>query len=115
MDGTKIRASNNKKKSFTPQILDKKLDYLREQAGRIEEYLNKMDQEDEAEQKHARILELDIRPKDMPEKLKQLREPIIYAAPSIYWASARLSRTLTKESRKSGAERPLFFGFWTRI
>ena len=76
VDGTKIRASNNKKKSFTPQILDKKLDYLREQEDRIEEYLNKMDQEDEAEQKHARILELDIRPKDMPEKLKQIRERI---------------------------------------
>lgn len=27
MDGTKIRACNSKKKSFTPQILDKKLDY----------------------------------------------------------------------------------------
>lgn len=76
VDGTKIRASNGKKKSFTPQILDKKLDYLREQEGRIEEYLNKMDQEDEAEQKHVRILELNIRPKDMPEKLKQIRERI---------------------------------------
>lgn len=31
VDGTKIRASNGKKKSFTPQILEKKLDYLREQ------------------------------------------------------------------------------------
>ena len=69
-----------------------------------------MDQEDETEQKHARILELDIRPKDMPEKLTQIRERI-----GKYWASARSSRTSTKESRKSEAERPLVFGFWTRI
>lgn len=47
VDGTKIRASNGKKKSFTPQILEKKLDYLREQESRIEEYLQKMDQTDE--------------------------------------------------------------------
>lgn len=76
VDGTKIRSSNSKKKSFTPQILEKKLDYLREQESKIEEYLEKMDQEDETEQKHARILELDIRPKDMPEKLTQIRERI---------------------------------------
>lgn len=76
VDGTKIRASNSKKKSFTPQILEKKLDYLREQESKIEGYLDKMDQEDETEQKHARILELDIHPKDMPEKLTQIRERI---------------------------------------
>ena len=76
VDGTKIRASNGKKRSFTPQILEKKLDYLREQEQKIEEYLEKMDQEDEAEQKHVRILELDIRPQDMPEKLTQIRERI---------------------------------------
>lgn len=76
VDGTKIRASNGKKKSFTPQILEKKLAYLHEQESRIEEYLSRMDQEDEAEQKHARILELDIRPQDMPEKLAQIRERI---------------------------------------
>ena len=63
VDGTKIRASNGKKKSFTPQILEKKLDYLREQESRIEEYLQKMDQTDEEEQRHVRILELDIRKK----------------------------------------------------
>ena len=49
VDGTRIRASNGKKKSFTPQILEKKLDYLREQESRIEEYLQKMDQTDEEE------------------------------------------------------------------
>lgn len=76
VDGTRIRASNSKKKSFTPQILEKKLDYLREQESRIEEYLQKMDQTDEEEQQHVRILELDIRPRDMPEKLRQVRERI---------------------------------------
>ena len=39
---------------------------------------------------------------------------LIYAAPSTYWASVHLLRTSTKESRKTGAERPLIFGFWTR-
>ena len=63
-------------KSFTPQILEKKLDYLREQESRIEEYLQKMDQTDEEEQRHVRILELDIRKKDMPDKLRQIRERI---------------------------------------
>ena len=76
VDGTRIRASNSKKKSFTPQILEKKLGYLREQESRIEEYLQKMDQTDEEEQRHVRILELDIRKKDMPDKLRQIRERI---------------------------------------
>ena len=76
VDGTRIRASNGKKKSFTPQILEKKLDYLREQESRIEEYLQKMDQTDKEEQRHVRVLEMDIRPRDMPEKLRQIRERI---------------------------------------
>ena len=76
VDGTKIRASNGKKKSFTPQILEKKLDYLREQEQKIEEYLSHMDRADEEEKRHVRILELDIRPQDMPEKLTQIRERI---------------------------------------
>lgn len=69
VDGTKIRASNSKKKAFTSEILDKKLTYLREQEGKIEEYLSHMDQEDREEQEHTRILELDVRPKDMTRKL----------------------------------------------
>lgn len=76
VDGTKIRASNGKKKSFTPEILEKKLAYLHEQESRIEEYLARMDQEDKSEREHARILELDIRPQDMPGKLEQIRERI---------------------------------------
>ena len=76
VDGTKIRASNGKKRSFTPQILEKKLDYLREQEQKIEEYLSHMDRADEEEKQHVRILELDIRPQDMPEKLAQIRERI---------------------------------------
>ena len=35
-----------------------------------------MDHADEEEKQYARILELDIRPKDMPEKLTQIRERI---------------------------------------
>ena len=76
VDGTKIRACNGKKRSFTPQILEKKLDYLREQEQKIEEYLSHMDHADEEEKQHVRILELDIRPQDMPEKLTQIRERI---------------------------------------
>lgn len=76
VDGTKIRACNGRKKSFTPEILEKKLNYLLEQESSIAEYLRCMDWEDAAEQ-HARTLQFDIHPKDMPAKLKQIRERII--------------------------------------
>lgn len=76
VDGTKIRASTGKKRSFTPEILDKKLAYLHEQETKIEDYLARMDQEDEAERKHVQILEMDIRPQGMPKKLEQIRERI---------------------------------------
>ena len=42
IDGTKIRASNSKKKSYTPEILEKKIEYLEEQERGIEEYLEKI-------------------------------------------------------------------------
>ena len=71
VDGTKIRAVNSKKKSFTPEIVDKKLEYLREQEKRIEEYLSRMDQED---QEYIRVMELDVKPQEMPQKLEEIRK-----------------------------------------
>ena len=73
IDGTKIRASNSKKKSYTPEILEKKLEYLQEQERRIEEYLEKMDDED---QKEKKLPVMDIKPEDMPQKLEQIRERV---------------------------------------
>lgn len=73
IDGTKIRASNSKKKSYTPEILEKKIEYLEEQERGIEEYLEKMDRADQ-EEKRAPVM--DIRPEDMPQKLEQIRERV---------------------------------------
>ena len=73
IDGTKIRASNSKKKSYTPEILEKKIEYLEEQERGIEEYLKKMDKADQ-EEKRAPVM--DIRPEDMPQKLEQIRERV---------------------------------------
>lgn len=73
IDGTKIRASNSKKKSYTPEILEKKIEYLEEQERGIEEYLEKMDK---ADQEEKRVPVMDIRPEDMPQKLEQIRERV---------------------------------------
>lgn len=73
IDGTKIRASNSKKKSYTPEILEKKIEYLEEQERGIEEYLEKMDKADQ-EEKRAPVM--NIRPEDMPQKLEQIRERV---------------------------------------
>ena len=73
IDGTKIRASNSKKKSYTPEILEKKIEYLEEQERGIEEYLEKMDKADQ-EEKRAPVM--DIKPEDMPQKLEQIRERV---------------------------------------
>ena len=73
IDGTKIRASNSKKKSYTPEILEKKIEYLEEQERGIEEYLEKMDMADQ-EEKRAPVM--DIKPEDMPQKLEQIRERV---------------------------------------
>ena len=73
IDGTKIRASNSKKKSYTPEILEKKIEYLEEQERGLEEYLEKMDKADR-EEKRAPVM--DIRPEDMPQKLEQIRERV---------------------------------------
>ena len=74
IDGTKIRASNSKKKSYTPEILEKKIEYLEEQERGIEEYLEKMDKADQ-EEKRAPVM--DIKPEDMPQKLEQIRERVV--------------------------------------
>lgn len=73
IDGTKIRASNSKKKSYTPEILEKKIEYLEKQERGIEEYLEKMDRADQ-EEKRAPVM--DIKPEDMPQKLEQIRERV---------------------------------------
>ena len=73
IDGTKIRASNSKKKSYTPEILEKKIEYLQEQESGIEEYLKKMDK---ADQEEKRSPVMDIHPEDMPQKLEQIRERV---------------------------------------
>lgn len=73
IDGTKIRASNSKKKSYTPEILEKKIEYLEGQERGIEEYLEKMDKADQ-EEKRAPVM--DIKPEDMPQKLEQIRERV---------------------------------------
>ena len=73
IDGTKIRASNSKKKSYTPEILEKKIEYLEEQERGIEEYMEKMDKADQ-EEKRAPVM--DIKPEDMPQKLEQIRERV---------------------------------------
>lgn len=73
IDGTKIRASNSKKKSYTPEILEKKIEYLEEQERGIEEYLEKIDKADQ-EEKRAPVM--DIKPEDMPQKLEQIRERV---------------------------------------
>ena len=73
IDSTKIRASNSKKKSYTPEILEKKIEYLEEQERGIEEYLEKMDMADQ-EEKRAPVM--DIKPEDMPQKLEQIRERV---------------------------------------
>ena len=73
IDSTKIRASNSKKKSYTPEILEKKIEYLEEQERGIEEYLEKMDKADQ-EEKRAPVM--DIKPEDMPQKLEQIRERV---------------------------------------
>lgn len=69
-DGTKIRANNSIKKSFTPELLEKKLAYLREQEAALERYLQDMDEQDARET----TLRLDVPRAEAPEKLKQVQE-----------------------------------------
>jgi len=70
VDGTRIRANNSIKRSFTPEVTAKKLQYIEEQIGKLEAYLNEMDSYDEREE----TLHLDIPREQMPEKLKELKE-----------------------------------------
>ena len=70
VDGTRIRANNSIKRSFTPEVTAKKLQYIEEQIQKLEAYLNEMDSYDEREE----TLHLDIPREQMPEKLKELKE-----------------------------------------
>ena len=80
IDGTKIRASNSKKKSYTPEILEKKIEYLEEQERGIEEYLEKMDKADQ-EEKRAPVM--DIRPEDIQKCLHAGVLPRCYEGTSV--------------------------------
>ena len=70
VDGTKIRAWNSKKRSFTPEIVEQKLTYIEKQLQKLEAYLLEMDGYDEREE----TLHLDIPKAEMPAKLEELRE-----------------------------------------
>jgi len=70
VDGTKMRAVNSKKRSFTPEIVGKKLTYIHEQIQKIEAYLRDLDSYDEREE----TLHLDIPKEQMPGKLAELKE-----------------------------------------
>ena len=70
VDGTKVRANNSIKRSFTPELTAKKLHYIEEQIQKLEAYLDDMDSYDEREE----TLHLDIPREKMPDKLKELRE-----------------------------------------
>ena len=69
VDGTKMRAVNGKKRSFNPEIVEKKLTYIQEQIQKIGAYLSEMDRYDEREE----TLHLDIPKEQMPGKLAELK------------------------------------------
>ena len=73
MDGTKIRAVNRKKKTFTSAILDNKLRYLEEQKQKIEAYLADLDAMDESERKDH-IPGMDVKPENMPAHLEEIKK-----------------------------------------
>jgi len=72
VDGTKIRAWNSIKRSFTPEVVEKKLLYIQEQIQKLEAYLSDMEGYDRQEE----TLHLDIPSERMPEKLTELRERV---------------------------------------
>ena len=69
VDGTKIRANNSIKKSFTPEVTAAKLAYLREQIAKLEAYLNDMDTYDKKEE----TLHLDVPREKMPAKIAEMK------------------------------------------
>ena len=69
VDGTKIRANNSKKKSFTPELTAKKLAYIEDQTQQFERYLASMDENDKREKGTC----LDIPAEQIPAKLKELK------------------------------------------
>lgn len=69
VDGTKIRADNSIKRSFTPEVTAAKLAYLKEQIVKPEAYLNDMDTYDQKEE----TLHLDIAEAEMPAKIAEMK------------------------------------------
>ena len=72
VDGTKVRAWNSIKRSYTPEVVEKKLAYIRDQMERLEAYLADMDSYDTREE----TLHLDLSKEQMPGKLAELRERV---------------------------------------
>ena len=69
VDGTKIRADNSIKRSFTPEVTAAKLAYLKEQIAKLEAYLNDMDAYDQKEE----TLHPDIDKADVPAKIAEMK------------------------------------------
>lgn len=65
VDGTKLRAQNNKKNTFNEEKLVKSLDYIENKA---EEYLNELDQNDALEDKECE----ELKKMDVLKKIEQL-------------------------------------------
>ena len=72
VDGTKIRANNSIKRSFTPEITAKKLAYLYERISKLEAYLQNMDSYDKQEE----TLHLDIPKEEMPAKIAEMKSRV---------------------------------------
>lgn len=69
VDGTKIRASNGMKQSYTPELTAKKLAYIEEQVKQFEDYLNAMEEND----RHETGQRLEIPAEEIPAKLAELK------------------------------------------
>ena len=69
VDGTKIRANNSIKKSFTPEITAKKLAHIENQIRQFEEYLSVVAENDTSDNATC----LDIPVSKIPEKLTELK------------------------------------------
>ncbi len=78
VDGTKIRANNSIKKSFTKEVTGKKLSHIEEQIRNYEReyeaYLTDAEKCDREKEKKALEIAIGISPKEIPAKLKALRE-----------------------------------------
>ncbi len=69
VDGTKIRANNSIKKSFTPEVTQKKLEYIEAQIAQFEAYLTDMD----AREAERGAMEFEIPKEGVALKLEDLK------------------------------------------